>query len=588
MEHLLPLIFLVIVSQILLPLLFNIIVFCKRLIHNIVVLLFGTVYRVAIYIFAVVFRRGNYAIDFAFNLERLLPIRNEWQRRNRLPLNLFMGTVLCLALVWLRSYPLIGEAEDAGMDWIIKISKERIPASTKDKVPPFVFLDIDNETIKSWEKEKEKTLLLTPRDRLKNLTKMAVDANAKLVVVDINLTLATPVEKNQPLPDDQDCQKLKLHQDDCDLYKYLRDDYPKKCEGNSTCSPIILTRSLIDASESDASESEVKDSLAQAITRTVPMQAKRFASSSFLDNVVENQKSYIQWASITFPSSSDQIIRQWQLWYPMCVEKQIEFVYSVQLLVAGVIYHGNLQKAHGHLDKELARFNQTIDCDVKSYIPPQEQEKIKVAEGFDVSASSGGVSQRIVYKMRWLTEKDRRLKAIKGNRYCLPTNRSLGVLPKYCLRDTSGNEILTVFSAHDMPNIEMLADKIVIIGGSRTFGNISDMHPTPIGEMPGALVVINAIHSLLSYPEISTFPWYLEIIGLWLFTLVVTWIFTQSHDNFHLTAAKLGIVVIPIMVFISWLFIWYVNTWLSFVTPLLIIYYGHIMMVERGNGHNDG
>ncbi|OQW92052.1 MAG: hypothetical protein BWK78_02805 [Thiotrichaceae bacterium IS1] len=529
-----------------------------------------------------IFSRTNStsAVNFFDGLKPLRPIFID---RNKLLFNLFMGLMLCLVLVWLRSYPLIGEAEDAGMDLIMKISKEKIPASTKDKdkIPSFVFLDIDNETIKLWEKEKEKTLLLTPRDRLKNLIKTAVDANAKLVVVDINLTLTTPVEKGQPLSDDHDCQKLKLHQDDCDLYKYLRDDYPKKCkEDNSRCSPVILTRSLENASE-------VESSFWQKITHKMPIPTKEFTSSSFLDQVVENQKFYMQWTSITFPSSSDQIIRQWQLWNPVCVGKRVEFVHSVQLLVASVVYQGNLQKAQDQLSPEMARFNQTIDCGESNYIPPQEQEQIKIAENVAVSAGSGGISQRIVYNMLWLTEKDRRSKAIEGNRYCLPVDHSLGNFPKYCLTDTNDNEILKVFSALDFAkvpleiNTEILADKIVVVGGSWTSGNVSDMHLTPIGEMPGALIVVNAIHSLLRYPEIGTFLWYIEIIGLLLFTLSIIIVFTKTHDS-HLTASILGFFIIPIVVFISWSCFWYLNIWLSFVTPLLIIYYGHIM-VEGNN-----
>lgn len=575
MEHLLPLIFLVIISRYFIPIILSIAIVVGRGVYNISVLAYRSVY----YMVTVIFRREN-SISAVF-FDGLKPLRPIFNHRNKWFFNLFMGVMLCVALVWLRNYPLLMEPEDAGMDWIMKISKEIIPTSTKDKIPSFVFLDVDNETIKSWKTEKEKTLLLTPRDRLKNLIKTAVDANAKLVVVDINLTLTTPVEKGQPLSDDHDCQKLKLHQDDCDLYKYLRDDYPKKCkESNSRCSPVILTRSL-------ENTSEVESSFWQKITHKMPTPTKEFTSSSFLDQVVENQKSHMQWTSITFPSSSDQVIRQWQLWNPVCVGKRVEFVHSVQLLVASVVYQGNLQKAQDQLSREMARFNQTIDCGKSNYIPPQEQEQIKIAENVAVSAGSGGISQRIVYNMLWLTEKDRRSKAIEGNRYCLPVDHSLGNFPKYCLRDTNDNEILKVFSALDFAkvpleiNAEMLADKIVVIGGSWTSGNVSDIHLTPIGEMPGALIVVNAIHSLLRYPEIGTVPWYVEIIFLLVFTLFMIMVFTKKHDS-HKTASILGVIVIPIVVLISWLCFWYVNVWFSFVTPLLIIYYGHIM-VEGNN-----
>ena len=72
--------------------------------------------------------------------------------------------------------------------------------------------------------------------------------------------------------------------------------------------------------------------------------------------------------------------------------------------------------------------------------------------------------------------------------------------------------ILTIFSAQRFaespPRADLsdLKNSIVVIGGSYADGR--DIHLTPLGSMPGPLILINAIHSLLQYEEI-------ESVSLW-------------------------------------------------------------------------
>ncbi|HDN26266.1 MAG TPA: CHASE2 domain-containing protein, partial [Thioploca sp.] len=78
------------------------------------------------------------------------------------------------------------------------------------------------------------------------------------------------------------------------------------------------------------------------------------------------------------------------------------------------------------------------------------------------------------------------------------------------VRDEAGVPILTILAAQayakspPATNLEALTDSIVVIGGSYRDGR--DIYLTPLGNMPGSLIIINAIHSLLQYNIIDPLP----------------------------------------------------------------------------------
>jgi CHASE2 domain-containing sensor protein len=84
--------------------------------------------------------------------------------------------------------------------------------------------------------------------------------------------------------------------------------------------------------------------------------------------------------------------------------------------------------------------------------------------------------------------------------------------------------LLTVISASALPDTKeipgpggALDGSIVAIGGS--YSDAHDLHATPVGQMPGALVLLNAINTVLQFPEgsLRPAPWWLE----WLIEICV-------------------------------------------------------------------
>ncbi|SVD86106.1 uncharacterized protein METZ01_LOCUS438960, partial [marine metagenome] len=110
----------------------------------------------------------------------------------------------------------------------------------------------------------------------------------------------------------------------------------------------------------------------------------------------------------------------------------------------------------------------------------------------------------------------------------------------------------------------LLKDRIVVIGGS--FAENRDNYLTPIGMMPGAMILINAMHSLLQYGQMERpSPWLLY--GLELVLILIASVIFALTETF---AAKLisGLVTLILLLPLTFSFFKY-GLWLDFALPLL-------------------
>jgi len=124
-------------------------------------------------------------------------------------------------------------------------------------------------------------------------------------------------------------------------------------------------------------------------------------------------------------------------------------------------------------------------------------------------------------------------------------------------------------SNHEISD-DLIANRVVIIGAS--FAESGDIHRTPIGEMPGALIIANAIKSLSLYGQIRTPPawaqWFLRLLLI----MLAAWVFSQFTSLTAIFVA--GTVIIAVLVPISFYFFKY-GLWLDFAVPLFA------MMIHR-------
>ena len=132
-----------------------------------------------------------------------------------------------------------------------------------------------------------------------------------------------------------------------------------------------------------------------------------------------------------------------------------------------------------------------------------------------------------------------------------------------------GTPLLTRISALsliDAPNVASLSGRIVVIGGSYLAGR--DYHATPIGVMPGAMVLVNAIHSLFEFRIVES-PSSVARLALGGFSvLIAAWAFATFPA---VIASALSVaVMVVVTAAVSYYRLW-PGVWLDATLPVFAI-----------------
>jgi len=169
------------------------------------------------------------------------------------------------------------------------------------------------------------------------------------------------------------------------------------------------------------------------------------------------------------------------------------------------------------------------------------------------------VQQRIMFGMSWLQD--------DGIPHQLP----------YFLPDKANNAILTILPAklyamsNSQASLGSLKNSIVVIGGSHYEGH--DIHQTPLGKMPGALVLINAMHSLLQYGDIKPLPNCLKqlIIATLILVMVIIFLGVDSFWKGQVLNLLLVFLLLPMSIAL-----FRYGYWLNFAAPLIFVQFYQI------------
>jgi CHASE2 domain-containing sensor protein len=516
----------------------------------------------------------------------------------KLVINLIIGlSFTWILLTFLYDIPFLREREDQGMDLVMQLNKGIIPSFQKNHIPHFVFLDIDDETHQNWGEP-----LFTPRNKVKELIATAVEAEAKLVIVDIDLSRETPIEglelSKLPTPiaglelpkppydqelynylDNATACKLSKHPYDQELYDYL-ENYATACknkENKSPCPPIILLRTF-------SKRPNCSLSILDIITKknlNLPILTPR---ASFLDELVERSAPYIQWGSALFSLSADQVERRWWLYQPICVQQQSEIVPSIELLAAVLIRNSSFQQQPIDWKSFLVKSESYFS----GYSSSQPGKPIEIGNlTINLDDTILGIRQRIMYKIPWeVSEEPPCSKVLSEKSPCSVNDKdkSEKVLNFRHVNDKDKQVILRVYPVHDYKRWKInFKNTIVVIGGS--YRDSGDIHLTPIGEMPSAMILINAIHSLLQYGTIEslTIGWKLLFqTGLIILVCVLSAGFEYLIMKWFPLRSNLLSNLLYDFSLISWVFIILLivpisivllryGIWLDFVIPLMLI-----------------
>ncbi len=421
---------------------------------------------------------------------RFHPVHKQWQQlpkfRRHFISNFVIGTVIAFGLHLAHHTQWISQAENWAMDSIMFINQNtpRMALVTSKSEPlRFTFLDIDEDTYRTWEEP-----FHIPRDKLGRLISYAANGGAQAIVLDVELA--------------------KTSDNDTALLELLK-EYDKRYP------PLFLLRGFYPESKFTG-------------------QKDYYFRPSFLDD--HELGKNIHWVQPLFKVSSyDQFVRYWHLFAMGCLDGQSAIAPAFQLLVdAHLSAPGEFKQVIAQLEKQLPD-----SCDAIKEAELQLSGELYYADKrikLDVNEYQR-IGERIIYTLPWQKT----------------TTDELWQRPAYKITETKRT-----------PSNDLVKDRIVVIGAS--YSDSRDLYQTPIGEMPGAMIILNAIKSLHLYGQIApphaVIKWVLEI-GL---IILMSWAFAR-YNSMKGTLVT-GTVIIIILLPVSFYFFKY-GLWIDFALPLL-------------------
>jgi CHASE2 domain-containing sensor protein len=346
--------------------------------------------------------------------------------------------------------------------------------------------------------------MYTPREKLARLLDYSLGSDALAVLLDIDLNL--PVDNSEV---------------EAVLKRYARSDHIHP--------PLVLVKTFRERSSQSPGE-------------------PRLLRPSSLDQLVTSTPGY-HWASPLFEASGDFILRRWTQWVAGCAGQTPVLVPSSQLLMIAVTEDPAATALHQSIADILP--DDCIDW-------PRARNRMlggSVRAGFhDIHWRSSDLQRLILFNLPWVPTSDMPTTTISRNGRLIES-KAVNIVPARLITESA-----------KMPDDQLLEGHFVIIGNSSQFAG--DLHATPLGQMPGSLVIINAIESLFAAGEVDPPAlWIILLIELALL-IVISLLFT--HYNPGVAALLSGVFIVLIVFPASAQFFRY-GVWLDFTLPLIAV-----------------
>jgi CHASE2 domain-containing sensor protein len=298
--------------------------------------------------------------------------------------------------------------------------------------------------------------------------------------------------------------------------------------------------------------------------------------SSWVDSLIESPENQgrIVIAAPYFKYSEDRVLRDWQLLQVVCQRVKgsdvgiVQVVPSVQIRVVARFF-GLSYKDYPMVKAERC-----------TSFPEQALESPPLKEDLAKQMTQVDVMQKRIAVDYWSAMRGAILKTATSKSSHDPMARDIGSLRHTSLqlsnrvifrsRGTSGlsDKNIRTIAAQDLLRDPIpqstFAGQIVTIGQSHR--DTGDIHETPLGQMPGAMVVVNAIDSMARYPLISPpSPWITLTMAL-AFIVGVGFIFARwdsMRGTLIATAVAIGVLAVGSF------YLFAHGVWLDFALPLL-------------------
>jgi hypothetical protein len=259
---------------------------------------------------------------------------------------------------------------------------------------------------------------------------------------------------------------------------------------------------------------------------------------SFLDNF--ELSPFVHWGQPLFKATLwDGVIRHWHLVKYGCLNGNAVLVPATQLIATALLSGTDVVAKNGDVAlnavslKNCSRRNELTEPMLQQ-VPDNNESTTSAAAEFD---------QRLIYTIPW-----------KGPAPDLIT------VPAHIITE----------STRDLSG-DLIENRVVIIGAS--FADSRDIHRTPIGEMPGALIIANAIKSLSYYGQLRKPPVFAQWFEKLSLIFIAAWLFSRFDSLIAVTVS--GAILIIALVPISFHLFKY-GVWVDFAIPLFA------MVIHRG------
>lgn len=461
--------------------------------------------------------------------------------------------------------------ENLGLDQVMTLHAVLDPGSPYAKPPPQqVFVDVDDATWRNplWGGGEPDR---APRDRLFDLIDTAFSHDASQVVLDI---LVEGNNATRASEDDADKQFAQHLQTLLDSKKLGTSEHPEK--------QLVLVRSL----RHPPMQPAIAGDKSHTITDEPYPALSELRESPWVDQVVSASQGRIAVAAPYFVYSPDRVLREWQLLKVVCARDVVgrgvlRVTPSVQLLVAA--------RYLDVLPKMLPPQPET-SCEPfrlqASYSPMPREDWLRRQDELETTALGAADSywKSLSGSVRHATrtaknpgrdfgaasfqEDDLSNRVVFRSRADDPTDQYFSRVPALLLLDGS-------IPPSGLDHI--FRGRVVTIGQS--YAEAGDQHYTPVGQIPGSVVLLNAIDSMVRYPMIRPVDWRVEKSISVFLIVVVAYIFAIWNSAIGPLISV--VIALPLVLLISFFFFTY-GIWFDLALPILAIFlHREIKMYEE-------